>query len=1097
MAPELEDSTEFGLLGPLSVTVAGDPVQIRAAKLRIVTASLLLRPGKPVSVEELVDRLWDDEPPGNGRSAIQTYVNRLRMLLGDAGRLIRTEAAGYRIDVATSAIDRERQLAHFAHAQDARTRGDLHAEARLLRAGLALRRGAPLADVPSRLLQLGEVPRIVEDNLQAVERLNDVELELGSHASLVGVLQSLTAEHPLRERFWAQLMLALYRSDRQADALNAYVQVNTLLRDELGIEPGQQLRDLFQRILNADRALRLVRPAEAAVADRWTPQFQLPADVPDFVGHGPLISQIRALFGSADPASLAVPVTGLSGPPGIGKTALAVHIAHRLRPSFPDGQLFIDLRGHANSRPMEPTEALERLLRAVGIAPESMPHDVDEQAALLRSTLADRRVLMVLDNAYGIDQVRPLLPGSRGCAVIVTSRNSLHGLAALHGARVFMVESISAEEARDLLSRIVGEQRVTAEADAAAALAAACGYLPLALRIVAAKIAAGGDSSAESSIDATLHLLRSGDRLAAMSVDGVSEVTVRNAFELSYSTLKPDAARLFRLLSLCPGPTFEVYAAASIGEVDLPAAEMLLDSLVSTNLLQLHSPGRYQFHDLIREYARSQSLQDGDAARQTAYNRLLTFYLHASEAACKKVYPDTYRVPFHETPDAPLDHPLWQDRTQALHWLDDEIDNLVAAIRGPSVEVTDPAPTWYLAAALLNYFHEQRRDAAWQATFTAALTTSERRDDPSATAALRNGLGRLHLLRAEYELSLRYYQGALDAYQRARDSDGQARALNNLGAVATETGAYDAAIGYYRQALELYPVDGGRDGRIAILANTGVLLHMVGQTELGTEYAAEALELAEHAGLRSLAARAAAVIALKDMWLGRLVSAASGLAAVLDEWRELGYRQSVAETLRNLAEVHLEAGRLERSRTTLEQALAESEELGFAWGIIGSRVTLGWVGFLSGDLASAEADFTAAHSLAQAGPRYWHSSAALGVAACHRLRGELDQAARFADTAVRDERPRERGRGRLELARIALAGGDLDEAVAQADQARHIGGHWEYVLDEARALELLGTIHARRGDVSAARDCLSRALRSFEPANRPAADRIGRLIDEL
>lgn len=1091
MAPELGDSTEFGLLGPLSVTVAGAPVQIRAAKLRIVTASLLLRPGKPVSVEELVDRLWDDEPPGNGRSAIQTYVNRLRMLLGDAGRLIRTEAAGYRIDVAASAIDRERQLEHFAHAQDARTRADLNAESRLLRDGLALRRGAPLADVPSRLLQLGEVPRIVEDNLQAVERLGDVELELGGHANLVGELQSLTAEHPLRERFWAQLMLALYRSDRQADALNAYVQVNTLLREELGIEPGQQLRDLYQRILTADGALRLVRP------DRWTPPFQLPADVPDFVGRGSLISRIRALFGGADPASLAVPVTGLSGPPGVGKTALAVHIAHRLRPSFPDGQLFIDLRGHANSRPMEPTEALERLLRSVGIAPESMPHDVDEQAALLRSTLADRRVLMVLDNAYGIDQVRPLLPGSRGCAVIVTSRNSLHGLAALHGARVFPVESISAEEARDLLCRIVGEERVAAEADAAASLAAACGYLPLALRIVAAKIAAGAESSAESSIDATLHLLRSGDRLAAMSVDGVSEVTVRNAFELSYSTLKPDAARLFRLLSLCPGPTFDVYAAASIGEVDLPAAEKLLDALVSTNLLHLRSPGRYQFHDLIREYARSQSLQDGDAARQTAYHHLLAFYLRASEAACKKVYPDIYRVPFHETPDAPPDHPPWQDRAQALRWLDEEIDNLVAAIRAPSVELTDPAPTWYLAAALLNYFHQQRRDAAWQASFTAALATSERRDDPSATAALRNGLGRLHLLRTEYELSHHYYEGALDAYQSAQDADGQARALNNLGNVATETGSYDAAIGYYRRALELYPADGGRDGRIVLLANTGVLLHMVGRTGLGTQYATEALELAERAGLRNLAAHAAAVIALKDLWSGKLERAGSGLAAVLEEWRELGYRRSVAETLRNLAEVHLEAGRLQRSRSTLEQALTLAEELGFGWGVIGSRVTLGWVGFHAGDLAHAEADFTAAHSLAQTGPRYWHSSAALGLAACHRLRGELDQATSFAAVAVRDERPRERGRGQLELARIALAAGDLDKAAVHADQARHIGEHWEYVLDEARALEVLGTIHARRGDVSAAREYLSRALRAFEPVNRPVAERIRRVMDEL
>ncbi len=1104
-----EDAAEFGLLGPLSVTVAGAPVPIRAAKLRIVMASMLLRPGKPVSVEELVDRLWDDEPPGNGRSAIQTYVNRLRMLLGAAGRLIRTEAAGYLIDVAPSAIDRERQVEHFARAHESRTHRDLNREARMLRDGLALRRGAPLADVPSRLLQLGEVPRIVEDNLQAVERLNDVELALGNHASLVSTLQGLTAEYPLRERFWTQLMLALYRCDRQADALSVYRQINALLRDELGIEPGRQLRDLHQRIVTADRTLRATPeptqtqtrsqpPAVAAiVTERWRPAFQLPSDIPDFVGRAPLVNQIQALIRGrderSDEDSHAVAVTTLSGPPGIGKTALAVHVAHRLRPDFPDGQLYVDLRGHATSRPMEPIEALERLLRSVGIAPDAMPREADEKGALLRSTLADRRVLMLLDNAYGIDQVRPLLPGSRGCAVIVTSRNSLHGLTALHGARPFLVGSISAEEARALLCRMLGERRVAAEADAADSLAAACGYLPLALRIVAAKLAA----TEELSIGAALRGLQSGDRLAAMSVDGASEVTVHNAFELSYSALKPDEAELFRLLGLCPGPTFEVYAAAALAAVDLTTAQRLLDSLVSTNLLQHHTPGRYRFHDLIREYARNQSLRDAAADRRAAYDRLLAFYRHGSHDACKLLYSGMYRVPVSERPE--VLNPALNGGAEALGWLDDEVDNLVAAISAPVVQGADPAPTWQLAATLLCYLDDQQRNTAWLSAFTAALAASERRGDVPATAALRGGLGRLHNRLADYELASSYYEAAIEAFQASQDVLGEARTLNNLAGVAMVSGAYELAADHYRRALELNAVneDADQGGRSLLLTNAALGMFMVGRNELGTRYAAEGLAIAERLGQRNLAASAGVAIALKDLWLGRLEQAGAGFAKAIEDWREIGHQHSVADSMRDLAEVHFEAGRLERSRLIAEQALALAEDRGFDFVIPGAQVNLGWLDFADGEIASAEAWFAAAHSRARAGLQFWRPSAALGLAACHRRRGDLEQAASFAESAVHDGRPRERGRAHLEHARIAIAAGRLDEACTRAGEARRVAEHCGYALDEAHALELLGSIHRQNGDISSARACLSLALRGFEPENPPAAARVQRLVDEL
>jgi hypothetical protein len=484
---------------------------------------------------------------------------------------------GYLIEVPASAVDIDRFRYHVERARSAAA-GDAGTEGRELHAGLALWRGAPLSDVHSDSLHRNEVPRLVEERLQAIQRQRRVEIDLatGRHAELVAELRSLTAEYPLRERLWHQLMLALYRSHRQAEALNTFREVSTVLREELGVDPGNDLTDLHHRILTGDPALTAREPA---ASDGWTPAFQLPAEVVDFVGRAELVERIRSLFAPPDVARLGVPVVTLSGLPGVGKTELAIHVAHLLRPQFPDGQLFLNLRGYSPNPPVRPVEALARFLRALGVSPERIPLDLDEQSALFRSTLTGRRVLLVLDNAISPDQVRPLLPGNATCAVIVTSRDSLHGLSAVNGAHRVPVDAVTGDEAEALLAKIIGARRAAVEPAATTELAATCGFLPLALRIAASNLAAMPGQSIASYV----RELRSEDRVAAFTIDGDDQAAVRLAFDLSYDALKPELARLFRLLSLVPGPDFDRYAAAGLAGLGLAQAQRMLGALATVS----------------------------------------------------------------------------------------------------------------------------------------------------------------------------------------------------------------------------------------------------------------------------------------------------------------------------------------------------------------------------------------------------------------------------------------------------------------------------------------------------------------------------------
>jgi DNA-binding SARP family transcriptional activator len=580
--PNHGELPEFRVLGPVEVTCAGRAVPIGAGKQRVVLAALLLRANETVSVDRLIEHLWHDRQPAGARDTLYAYVMRLRKALVAGGLpagLIQTAGSGYTIEVEPASLDLHRYRDLVGRAESAATTGDPAAESTLLRGALDLWRGEVLANVPSESL-VQEMAPLLEERLQVWERRVDVDLRLGRAGELVGPLRALVEEHPARERFWAQLMLALYRSGRQAEALDAYRTVSTFLADELGVDPGADLRSTHRAILTGEGApVEAPRPATAPA--------QLPPAPPDFVGRADLVDRIYALL-DGDRASAAVTV---SGSPGVGKSALALRVAHRLSGRFPDGQLYADLG--AEEQP------LPRFLGALGVPPDRVPAAPDEQERLYRSRLAGRRVLVVLDNAASADQVRPLLTGDPAGPVLVTSRHTLPTLTAFHGARPVPVDVLTPDEARDLLAGMLGDDLVAAEPAAVAELARLCEYLPLALRIAAAKLI----TRLWPRVADYVLELRADDRLSALAIDGDRGGSVRAAIDDSYTALDPDLRRFFRQLSLIPAGELTLRAVAALAGLGADQARRRLDRLASVNLLQHSAAGRYRFRALIREYA--------------------------------------------------------------------------------------------------------------------------------------------------------------------------------------------------------------------------------------------------------------------------------------------------------------------------------------------------------------------------------------------------------------------------------------------------------------------------------------------------------------
>ncbi|MEU4480170.1 BTAD domain-containing putative transcriptional regulator [Micromonospora sp. NPDC023966] len=594
---------EFRLLGPLEAVSAGRTLQLGGARLPALLATLLLNANQAVSGENLARALWT-QPPRAAESNIRTYVARLRGQFGAPGegesRLI-SGPGGYRLRVRSDELDLTRFTELVAEGRQAVDRADRAVALDRLRRALDLWRGDPLAGVHGGP-QLGvEGARLEERRLDVVEQWAEVALAAGRAEEVATELARIVPQHPLREQLWVLLMLAYYRSGRQAAALAAYRDVYRLLDQELGIRPGRPLQRLQQRILAADRALDLPQRPAPAVAGAAPRPRQLPADLATFAGRGEQVATLDALTG--DPAAdrpATVTVALITGTAGVGKTALAMHWAHRVVHRFPDGQLYANLRGFDPTEPpVDPAETLRGFLDALGVPPERIPVGLDARAALYRSLVAGRRMLIVLDNARDAGQVRPLLPGSPGCLAVATGRGWLSGLIATAGAYPMELDLLPVGEARDLLVGRLGARRVAGEPAAVDEIISRCARLPLALALVAARAATRPDRP----LGAVAAELRRGDGGLEAFRDGDPVLDVRTVLSWSYRALDPAARGLFRLLGTHPDPEISVADAVGLAGAPTPVVRRWLADLAEARLVTECRPERYAMHALLRAYA--------------------------------------------------------------------------------------------------------------------------------------------------------------------------------------------------------------------------------------------------------------------------------------------------------------------------------------------------------------------------------------------------------------------------------------------------------------------------------------------------------------
>ncbi len=917
--------TEFFLLGPLGVRVAGAPAPVRAAKQRAVLAALLLSANRVVTVDELAEVLWGEDLPSAARTGVQNYVMRLRRALGAAGSRITTQPHGYQVRVEAGELDLDRFEYLLRQARTASREARWSDAAGQAAAALALWRGEPLADVTSDLLVAREAPRLAELRLQALETRIDADLQLGRPVEVIGELRQLAAEHPLRERLHGLLMMALYRDGRQAEALAAYQDARQVLVDELGAEPGPDLQQLHQRILTADPAL--VRPATgaaAAVSASSAPR-ELPGDVAAFTGRAAELADLDRMLLTDQPSNArltAAVISAVSGTAGVGKTALAVHWAHHAVERFPDGQLYVNLRGYDPDQPMPATDALAGFLRSLGVPGSDIPNEDAERAARYRSLLAGRRALVLLDNASSVEQVRPLLPGHPGCAVVVTSRDSLAGLVARDGAKRLDLDLLPLADATALLHELIGG-RADAEPAAAIELAEQCARLPLALRVAAELAAARQDVPLEKLV---AELSDQRQRLDLLQAGGDPATSVRAVFSWSYQQLSAAAARMFRLLGLHPGPDISVPAAASLAALAESDTRRLLGGLARAHLVAEHRPGRYGMHDLLRAYAVGQGhLHDSADDRQAAAGRLLDHYLHNAARAALLLDPAKEPVVLAPPrPGATLEQ--LSDSPGALAWFEAEHQALLAAVTF-AAETGFDTHAWQLPWAMAVFLQTRGHWQEAAAVLRTALAAAARLDDTAAQALSGRLLANACLRLGDQDQALGFYASTIALYQRLGNRLGEARVRQNLGLLSGRQGRYADALGHSEQALRLYQAIGDEDAEADALNNVGWYHGLLGDYQQARTFCRQALTLSAQTGNRRLEGAVWDSLGFIEHRLGDLAEAAACYQRAISLYREVGDRFNEADTLDHLGDTRHGAGEPDLAREAWQQALAILDDL--------------------------------------------------------------------------------------------------------------------------------------------------------------------------
>jgi DNA-binding SARP family transcriptional activator/predicted negative regulator of RcsB-dependent stress response len=991
----------FALLGTLMLDGgAGDPVVVSGVRQRALLASLLLSANGPVSADALAEAVWDGSPPPGAAVTLRSHVRRLRQALGPrAGARITACDPGYLISVGEPELDVLGFEVACAEADAARRAARWPEASAAAARALELWRGAPLLDVPSQVLRDRFVPRLEQLRLQALEDRAEADLRLGGQDRLIPELRDLAAEHPVRERFHGQLMEALARAGRRAEALEAYRQARRALVDELGIEPGPQLRHLHQQILDGDPALAAppasldgTPQSSPPAADPASSPAGVPRQLPGAVSHftGRLaelatLSQILDQAGRQAPGT--VVISAIGGTAGAGKTALAVHWAHQLAGRFPDGQLYVNLRGYDPDQPMTAAGALARFLRALGISGEDIPPDEDERAARYRSRLAGKRMLIVLDNARSAGQVRPLLPGTPSCAVIVTSRDALAGLVARDGAARLDLDLLPLQDAAGLLRALIGA-RADADPRAAALLAEQCSRLPLALRVAAELAGARRDLPLARLVD---ELADQQQRLSLLDAGGDPGTAVRAVFSWSHRHLDTFAARAFRVAGLHPGPDFGPDAVAALTSATLADSCGALDRLARAHLIQQDGSGRYSMHDLLRAYARELAAAHDEDGQHAALTQLFGYYLHSAAAAMDTLYPAERhrrpRIPPAATPAPPVTGPA-----AARAWLDAERANLVA-VTAHAAGHDWPAHATRLAATLFRYLAAGRYCQEAIIIHTHARTAARRTGDHAAEAAALDHVAGVYWQQSRYQQADDHLQQALALFRQTGDRLGEACTLTNLGVIRAAQGRYQEASTLNVQGLDIYRQAGDLSGEMRCLSDLGNTEERQGRYQQAARHHDESLAIARKIGDRYMECSALINLGTARMWQGDLPQAAGYLGQALALCPETSDRSQQAEALTRTGDVCLRQGRPQDACDCFQEALALYQEIGDRSGEADALNGLGEALLVAGQPSRARARHTTACDIASdIGDKYQQARAHDGLARAHHALASPGQA---------------------------------------------------------------------------------------------------------
>ncbi|MER5601563.1 BTAD domain-containing putative transcriptional regulator [Streptomyces sp. NPDC002265] len=925
----------FQILGPVRVWQGTSDLELGPPKQRALLALLLAHAGQPVPLHGIVDSLWHEGPPATAVNVVHRHVAALRRLLepglrsGTASSRLVRASGGYGLNVSGDELDllRFRTLREDAHR--CAQQGDQVKAVELLVEALDLWRGPAASGIPPEVRTLPVFTAIDDEHVVAVKDAAAYVPTAGAALTerVLVTLRQAASHHPFDEALQARLIEVLAAAGRQAEALETYQVVRARIAEEIGLEPGPELREAQRGALEqshrpqpAALATNTSQPAAAAAADRVRPA-QLPRDLGAFTGRCAELERLDNLVPGPGEAAQTVVLSGMAG---VGKTTLAVHWANRLAPRFPDGQVYVDLRGfHLSGATMSAAEALRALLDAFGVPVGDIPAELHAQAATYRGLLAGRRVLVVLDNARDSEQVRPLLPAPHGCLAVVTSRHQLQGLMAVEGADSVTLSPLDESEARALLARRLGTVRVEREEHAVAEIINLCERLPLALAIV----------SARAALNPGYPLAAIADELRAShgSLDAFTGepplADARCVFSWSYQALTPEAARLFRLLALHPGPDCSVAAAASLTATRPRQTRTHLTELVRAHLLFENAPGRFSSHSLLRAYAAElvEELDtDDDAAAATT--RVLDHYLHSAHAAETVLAPHRERIALrrHAVHTLPERFP---DQRAAADWFDRERPVLLAAVEQDGRR-GDGTFSWQLAAVLEIYLDRNGRWQQQRTVQTTAITAAQRGGDLLGQAhghrALGFALGRLE----QWEGAGEHLERALHLFEELGDTHGQARVHRYGAFVANRHGRHADALDHYRLAQELYRSAGHLNGEASVHNEVGWTYLLMGEYDKAIDECSRSLAVHQQTGDPNGEAAAWDSLGVAQHRLGHHERALDSFRHALELYRRIRDSYLEADTLVHIADTHLALGRTDSAGRTLRQALDILEHIG-------------------------------------------------------------------------------------------------------------------------------------------------------------------------